>query len=207
MTTFAAKRSPPTCEHCQVWSGSSAVSATATGQPRPAQHGSRRPCVQTRKVGASVGSPLWRARVEVAELVVGLEGPPPRRLRAGTRVGDRPPPRLGRPVRPPDEKKPCIRGVAPREKAREHGRVEPRLAQGVPAPGTRLLDENEAVGRCRRGEQLVAAAFSGGCAALGYGGHAAMLRPRRQWRPPQKADGTTTPRTRRRRTRSATDSG
>ena len=57
MTTFAAKRSPPTCEHCQVWSGSSAVSATATGQPRPAQHGSRRPCVQTRKVGASVGVP------------------------------------------------------------------------------------------------------------------------------------------------------
>src|SRR6478736_503888 len=58
MTTFPAKRSPPTCEVCQTQSSSaSSVSAWYSGRPCRAQQRSCLPCVQTSSSGWSSGWP------------------------------------------------------------------------------------------------------------------------------------------------------
>ena len=46
-----ANRSPPMCVDSHVCSGNACESADASGRPRSAQHGSRRPCVQTANSG------------------------------------------------------------------------------------------------------------------------------------------------------------
>ena len=50
-----ANRSPPMCVDSHVWSGYAWESADASGRPRSAQHGSRRPCVQTANRAVSTG--------------------------------------------------------------------------------------------------------------------------------------------------------
>ncbi len=51
-----ANRSPPMCVDSHVCSGNAWESADASGRPRSAQHGSRRPCVQTANRALSTGA-------------------------------------------------------------------------------------------------------------------------------------------------------
>ena len=98
-----ANRSPPMCVDSHVCSGNACESADASGRPRSAQQGSRRPCVQTANTAVSTGvSPTERPlpeRVEVERRhvadVVQVRPFHPRSVGAGVdreaRVARRPP--------------------------------------------------------------------------------------------------------------------
>ena len=61
-TRLPANRSPPTCVLSQTASRPAAAAASASGRPRSAQQGSRRPWVQTTNSGAPARSPANDAR-------------------------------------------------------------------------------------------------------------------------------------------------